>query len=161
MFLLASPGRAGTSSGARQKHTTSSSAEYQSTRNTSQVPDNTVNQQADGELSARVSEQSQLMERALRSMDARAQSLHACAERLCCFFAALAAELELHEEMEAKIDDSGEQRVSEWRDISVRDVHWSPFPFSSTLQTIRNCSLSLTLSLSFSFCRSLSLPRPP
>lgn len=46
-------------------------------------------------------------------MDARAQSLHACAERLCSFFAALAAELELHEEMEAKIDDSGEQRVSE------------------------------------------------
>lgn len=53
------------------------------------------------------------MERALRAMDARAQSLHACAERLCCFFASLAAELKTHEEMEAKIDESGEQRVSE------------------------------------------------
>lgn len=57
------------------------------------------------------------MERALRSMDARAQSIHACAERMCSFFAALAAELEMHEEMEVKIDESGEQRVSEWRDI--------------------------------------------
>lgn len=53
------------------------------------------------------------MERALRSMDARAQSLHASADRLCSFFAALAAELEMHEEMEAKIDESGEQRVRE------------------------------------------------
>ena len=44
-------------------------------------------------------------------MDSRAQGLHACAERLCSFFAALALELEEHEEREAKIDESGEQRV--------------------------------------------------
>lgn len=57
------------------------------------------------------------MERALRSMDARAQSLHACAERLCSFLASLAAELEMHEETEVKIDESGEQRVRERRDV--------------------------------------------
>ncbi|CAM9256084.1 unnamed protein product [Ectocarpus sp. 12 AP-2014] len=70
-----------------------------------------VSEEADGELAARFSEQSQLMERALRSMDARAQSLHACAERVCSFFAAVALEVETHEEIEAKIDESGEQRM--------------------------------------------------
>lgn len=45
-------------------------------------------------------------------MDSRAQGLHASADRLCTFFAALALELERHEEREAKIDESGEQRVS-------------------------------------------------
>lgn len=44
-------------------------------------------------------------------MDARAQSLHACAERVCSFFAAVASEIETHGETEAKIDESGEQRV--------------------------------------------------
>ncbi|CAB1112029.1 unnamed protein product [Ectocarpus sp. CCAP 1310/34] len=71
----------------------------------------TIEHQADGELAARFSEQSLLMERALRSMDARAQSLHTCAERVCSFFAAVALEVETHEEIEANIDESGEQRV--------------------------------------------------
>lgn len=45
-------------------------------------------------------------------MDARAAGLHACAERLCSFFAAVATELEAHEEREAAIDEAGELRVS-------------------------------------------------
>lgn len=44
-------------------------------------------------------------------MDARAQELHACAERVCAFFAALSAELEAHEEKKSAIDEAGEQRV--------------------------------------------------
>lgn len=67
--------------------------------------------QADDELASRLSEQSQLLERSIRSMDARAQELHGCAERVCAFFAALSAELEAHEENKAAIDEAGEQRV--------------------------------------------------
>ncbi|CAN0425088.1 unnamed protein product, partial [Scytosiphon promiscuus] len=56
--------------------------------------DGVISEEADGELAARLAEQSQLLERALRSMDARAQGLHACAERTCSFFAAVALEIE-------------------------------------------------------------------
>eukprot|EP00903_Cladosiphon_okamuranus_P015016 g13894.t1 len=97
-----------------QLRATRSALEQQ--RSCNNAVDGVVSQEADGELGARFSEQSQLMERALRSMDARAQSLHACAERLCSFFASLAAELETHEEMESKIDDSGEQRMFECKE---------------------------------------------
>ncbi|CAM9626990.1 unnamed protein product, partial [Pylaiella littoralis] len=62
-------------------------------RSCNSAVDGVVSQEADGELSARYSEQTQLLERALRSMDARAQSLHACAERACSFFEAVASEL--------------------------------------------------------------------
>lgn len=67
--------------------------------------------QADDELASRFSEQSELLERSIRSMDARAQELHACAERACTFFAGISAELEAHEEKKAIIDEAGEQRV--------------------------------------------------
>ncbi|CAM9618005.1 unnamed protein product [Scytosiphon promiscuus] len=73
--------------------------------------DGVISEEADGELAARLAEQSQLLERALRSMDARAQGLHACAERTCSFFARVALEIETHGDLEAKIDESGEQRV--------------------------------------------------
>eukprot|EP00904_Undaria_pinnatifida_P004042 jgi/Undpi1/13639/HiC_scaffold_9.g03293.m1 len=73
--------------------------------------DRVVSEEADDELASRLSEQSQLLERSIRSMDARAQELHACAERVCAFFAALSAELEAHEEKKSAIDEAGEQRM--------------------------------------------------
>ncbi|CAM9400850.1 unnamed protein product [Ectocarpus fasciculatus] len=91
----------------------STRAALEQKRSCNKAVDLVVSEEADGELVARFSEQSQLMERALRSMDARAQSLHACAERACSFFAAVALEAETHEEIEAKIDESGEQRMFE------------------------------------------------
>ncbi|CAM9316736.1 unnamed protein product, partial [Laminaria digitata] len=73
--------------------------------------DGVVSEEADDELAARLSEQSQLLERSIRSMDARAQELHACAERACTFFAGLSTELETHEENKAAVDEAGEQRM--------------------------------------------------
>lgn len=55
-------------------------------------------------------------------MDSRAQGLHTCADRLCSFFAALASELEMHEEREAKIDESGEQRVRRRRGVCLWEI---------------------------------------
>lgn len=88
--------------------------------------------QADGELDGRYSEHSKLLERSIRSMDARAVGLHACAERACSFFSAVAVELEAHEEREAVIDEAAEQRVrchdkattSGWRDPGD-SMRWS------------------------------------
>ncbi|CBJ30237.1 conserved unknown protein [Ectocarpus siliculosus] len=94
----------------------STRAALEQKRSCNKAVDLVVSQEADGELTARLSEQSLLMERALRSMDARAQSLHACAERVCSFFAAMALEVETHEEIEAKIDESGEQRMFECKE---------------------------------------------
>ncbi|CAN0467417.1 unnamed protein product, partial [Ectocarpus sp. 12 AP-2014] len=91
----------------------STRAALEQKRSCNKAVDLVVSEEADGELVARFSEQSLLMERALRSMDARAQSLYACAERACSFFAAVALEVERHEEIEAKIDESGEQRMFE------------------------------------------------
>lgn len=52
-------------------------------------------------------------------MDARSVSLDACAARVCSFFAAMAAELEAHEEIEQAIDEAEEQRVNVWAVLEV------------------------------------------
>lgn len=73
--------------------------------------------QANGELDARFSEHSKLLDRSVRAMDSRALGLHTSAERICSFFANIAMELEDHETREAAIDDAAEVRVSKCLDI--------------------------------------------
>lgn len=69
--------------------------------------------QANGELDARFSEHSQLLDLSIRAMDSHALGLHTCAEQVCSFFAAVAMELETHESTEVAIDDAAEARVSD------------------------------------------------
>ncbi|CAM9524177.1 unnamed protein product, partial [Sphacelaria rigidula] len=78
--------------------------------------DAVVVEEANGELDARFSEHSQLLDLSIRAMDSHALGLHTCAEQVCSFFAAVAMELETHESTEVAIDDAAEARMFECKE---------------------------------------------